>query len=61
MKEVLAFEAIIRAALPRAREEAPDHLVRDADAIMKGKPTEIVGSRKERLRFLAEQLKPYCA
>lgn len=57
MKEVLEFEDIIRRALPYAGDECP--VYKDAIAIMQGRPTAATGSRKERLRGIAEQMKVY--
>ena len=59
MEEVLKLEALIRASMPRARDEAPIELVTDAIYIMQGRPPAGTGTRLERLRAIAKQLESY--
>ncbi len=54
MKQVLEYEDIIRRAIPHCPEIA---LVEAGTAILHGRPTE--GTRKDRLREVANLLKPY--
>ena len=62
MKEVLEYEAIIRAAMGSERLAAyAPILLEDAVAIMSmgGRLATMQGSRKDQLREIAEQMKPY--
>ena len=62
MKEVLEYEAIIRTAMPQARDDGQTELVADALAIMQGRPTSHVipgATRKQRLCHIAGRLKQY--
>jgi hypothetical protein len=57
MDEVIKLESRIRAAMSKARDQAPIELVTEAIAIMQGRPK--AGTRLDALRRIAKALEPY--
>jgi hypothetical protein len=56
MDEVIKLESRIRAAMSKARDQAPIELVTEAIAIMQGRPK--AGTRLDALRRIAKALEP---